>query len=71
MNPGIKIIRFAVAVYANRDETIDKVPIPLDQPCYLARVKPLADVTLLDPDDQWWGIPDANILDGRELHGYR
>ena len=40
MNPGIEIIRFAVAVYANRDEAIDEVPIPLDQPCHLARVKP-------------------------------
>ena len=71
MNPGIEIIRFAVAVYTNRDETIDKVPVPLDQPCHLARVKPLADVTLLDPDDQWWNIPDANILDDLEIDRYR
>jgi len=62
MNRGIGIIRFAVAVYANRDEAIGEVPIPLDQPCHLARVKPLADGVILDPDDQWWNLPDANIF---------
>jgi len=53
MHPGIEVIRFTVAVYANRDEAIDEVPVTLDQPCHLARVKPLADVILINPDDQW------------------
>ena len=71
MHPGIEIIRFAVAVYANRGEAIDEVPVPLDQPCHLASVKPLADVIRLNPDDQWWNLSDANILDDLGIDGYR